>query len=497
MEFLGKRFELNPRPAQQQAVVFEVAMLGHCPGRVRPERLSAATLAEIRSQGFSARLDRLLAANDGLYHLPIPLYSSAEFDDIFPDAKIVNSDYHSRLAGDRAWLGWSVDDFFANGGQKLWLIQIPEADGFEGFLPNEQVPLYDVENLRGIATALVLSQVGIVTLPDLERLQIPAHVQDIPRKRLANPNPQFLPCGQNVDDGHRERRYSSELINKTEPLAVTQLLRRILGFMDKHRPDMQCLLSVPLAFSENLGSPGIDPNALSEINTIRQQSYGYLLRQVQFLFPYFRSSNRGALYSTAGAISGLIAASAEQRGPWRSVAGLAIETDAEPFPPVDMTQKVDLREITGIGVIHKNIGKISLDDERICVPALFRNDYKVGDTSEYLQGTRSAEVVRFLGFVRRELQALGERLIFNVDYRDPRPQMIVNNFFRKLYEQGALRGRNLDEAFTIIQAATQNSVIAFDIQFAPAFPIDKIQLTFINRRGEWAAEGMQVGVANV
>jgi len=185
MEFLGKRIELNPQPRKQSAVAFEVAMLGHCPGRVRPERINPATIVEIRNQGFSQRLDNLLAVNDGLYHLPIPLYSSAEFDDIFPDAKTKSSIYRSRLAGSRAWLGWAINDFFANGGKKLWLIQIPEVDGFEGFLPKENVPLYDVENLQGIATALVLNQVGLVTLPDLERLQVPANLQDIPPPRYA------------------------------------------------------------------------------------------------------------------------------------------------------------------------------------------------------------------------------------------------------------------------------------------------------------------------
>ena len=488
MEFLGKRIELNPQPRKQSAVAFEVAMLGHCPGRVRPERINPATIVEIRNQGFSQRLDNLLAVNDGLYHLPIPLYSSAEFDDIFPDAKTKSSIYRSRLAGSRAWLGWAINDFFANGGKKLWLIQIPEVDGFEGFLPKENVPLYDVENLQGIATALVLNQVGLVTLPDLERLQVPANLQDIPRKRLVNPQPRFLPCGQGFDDGHRERRYSVELDNTSVPLGMTELLRRILGFMDKHRPDMQCLLSLPLAFSEALGSPGVDQDAVDNINTLRQQSYGYLLRQMQFLYPYLRTNNHDVLYSSVGAISGLIASSAEQNGPWRSIAGLSIKTDVEPFPRVDKIQKVVLRDEVGIGVVERRIGKVCLDDERICVPALYRNDYKAGALGDYLQGTRSAEVVRFLGFIRRELETLGERLIFNVDYRDPRPQMMIDNFFRKLYEQGALRGRNVEEAFTVIQKPTQNSVIAFNIEFAPAFPIDKIQLTFVNLEGEWVTE---------
>ena len=52
-----------------------------------------------------------------LYHLPIPLRSSAEFHDIFPDSRVEKASYVSLLAGDRVWLPQAVDDFFANGGE--------------------------------------------------------------------------------------------------------------------------------------------------------------------------------------------------------------------------------------------------------------------------------------------------------------------------------------------------------------------------------------------
>ncbi len=486
MEFLGSRIKLNPRPAQQNAAALEVAMLGHCPGEVRLERLLALTdaLIEMRTLGFGARVDQLSSDNADLYHLPIPLRSLAEFEDIFPEARTAATTYNSVLAGDKAWLPQTVEDFFANGGEKCWVVQVPETERVLGFLPTFDSPLYDTENLRGIASALILNDVGLIALPDLERIQIPAQLEDIPRQRLPNPNPQFIPCGESNDDDHRERRNPEEMIAVEETQSFVAVLQKLLAFISKHRPDIQCLFSLPLSYSNQLDSPVVDPQALADIETVRAQNNSYLLRQVQLLFPYIRSP-RYDLRSAVGLVAGAIASSARRRGIWRSVAGQALESDARPYPTLQMTEVIALRQSPGIGILQRRTGVLALDDERLTVPALHRNDYVVAPNSERLNGLRSAEVVRFIGFLLRQLKKLGERIIFNVDYQDPRPQLILEKFFNNLFRQGALRGSLPEEAFTIRRASTQEAVIAFDIEVAPAFPIDKIVLTFINKNGIW------------
>jgi hypothetical protein len=66
---------------------------------------------------------------------------------------------------------------------------------------------------------------------------------------------------------------------------------------------------------------------------------------------------------------------------------------------------------------------------------------------------------------------------------------VLERFFSRLFQQGALRGRLPEEAFSIRQrATTQESTIAYDIEIAPAFPIDHITLTFVNRSGDWEFE---------
>ena len=100
----------------------------------------------------------------------------------------------------------------------------------------------------------------------------------------------------------------------------------------------------------------------------------------------------------------------------------------------------------------------------------------------------SAEVQRFMGYVRRELQALGERLLFDVDATDPRPAEALRSFFARLHDAGALRGARPEQAFRIRAlpglGSSAESTLAFEIELAPAFPINLIRITFVHDRAE-------------
>jgi hypothetical protein len=484
MELLGARIRLNPQPTAAPSAPLEVAMLGHCPGRVRIDRLRALprTLAEMREQGLGQRVDLLEQGDDeDLYHLPIPVYSVDEFKDIFPDAFSQKTQYKSLLAGARAWLPAALEDFFVNGGHKLWVVRLPESEGVSAYTRTGDDSLLDVKALRGLSSLLILRNVGLIAMPDLERLQIPAQLLDIPRKRLANPDPQFLPCGSVVENGPRERRYSEELIDNSPRQPVVPILRKLLTLIARHRPDIQCLLTLPLEYSQVQQSPAISQDALDNLELARQQSGAHLLRQIQLLFPYLRN-NRGFIHSPVGLLAGAIDSSARRNGTWRSIGGTALKTNSRLFPVLDTRQVVALREAPGVGVLHKRAGRVCLDDERIAVPAFHRLDYTPGS-----ERGRSGEVVRFMGFLLRQLKLLGERLVFDVDYRDPRPRVVLEQFFERLYLAGALRGRLPEEAFRVSRLPAKEGMLAYTIEVAPAFPIDKLTLTFINNDGHWQA----------
>lgn len=514
MEWLaGARIALTPRPVQRRQAALEVALLGHYPqaGRVRLARLRALSgaLEDMRSVGFGVHVDAILANRmaDGtaltdrlrnLYHLPLPLHSSAEFHDIFPDARTETTAYVSLLAGNQAWLAQAVDDFFANGGEKLWLVRIPETASDPAqpaqteFLPAANTVLHDVDTLRGLATVLVIPTLAVVALPDLERLQIPPRLPDVPRMRLENPDPQFLPCTADTGDDHRERRYASEFEDQPDPRPLEELLRGILQFISKHRPDVQCLFTLPLAYSGEIDAPVVDQVALNRIAAIRDGDSGHQLRHMQFLFPYLRGPHF-ALRSPVGVIAGKQAAIVRAKGPWHSIGAQPLLSEALPYPRLSIAQMLALREKPGVGVLNLRSGfggrnLLSLDDERLVVPALPPSDYTGTEDRRRFDGYRAAEIMRFLGFLRRQLQTLGEQLVFNVDVNDPRPRLLLEQFFRRLYQQGALRGALPEQAYRISQLQPQDNAIQFDIEIAPAFPIDRIFLTFINLDGEWQGE---------
>ena len=123
------------------------------------------------------------------------------------------------------------------------------------------------------------------------------------------------------------------------------------------------------------------------------------------------------------------------------------------------------------------------------MPALHPLDYgRSPAVSPRLDGYRSGEVARFLGFLLRRLRSLGDTLVFNVDVDDPRPALALEQFFRALHRAGALRGILPEDAFRIERRRPQPGAVVFDIEIVPTFPIDRLRLTFWNRAGNWAAE---------
>jgi hypothetical protein len=132
--------------------------------------------------------------------------------------------------------------------------------------------------------------------------------------------------------------------------------------------------------------------------------------------------------------------------------------------------------------------RLELDDERLAGPVVqvpaFRSRRDAQRQDEHY---RSGEVARFLGWLRRELTALGEALVFDADPRDPRPGIALNGFFARLHALGALRGRLPEQAFSIRRRDASEGVLAFDIEIAPSFPIDRIRLTFAQDRNAGSA----------
>ena len=550
MLLANHRIELDARPTATVPTVLEVVLLGHCPspvgqgdvaqlfasgvpakvsdgvkliGNIRWDNLARdrQLLAEIGSLGFApqtARLQELVQALDSgtgageqkillqpqdrllmeLYNLPIPLYSFGHFQALFPDAFDTATHYRSVLAGDRAWLPLAVQDFFANSSGdhplKLWILRVDESAGSQAFLPTSGANMIEPETLGAFERALLIPRVGILALPDLERLQIPAHLEDIPRMRLDNPVPAFLPCGTDLEDGQRERRHGNEIAAMPEPLAPRDIILPIARALAQFRPDMQCLLTAPLAAVAGSERPSLSPEFIDLLSDAAgldadgaltddaPKPLTQAMRHLQILFPYLRGSDR-KLSSPTGLIAGMQAAVSQQQGPWRSIGERPLPGRCLPWPPLTQQHATALRTRPGITTLLHRAGNLIVDDERICTPCLSGNGLaQLSKERRNEEQWRSAEIMRFIGWLRRELQTLGERMIFNVDPRDPRSALALRAFFTRLHGLGALRGRRAEDGFTLTQRNDSEGLIAFDIEIAPAYPIDRIRISFLQDR---------------
>ncbi|AKU14547.1 hypothetical protein AzCIB_4661 [Azoarcus sp. CIB] len=521
MLLADKRIELDARPASRRLAPVEVVMIGHCPsfdGSAEWKRLARdlAVLAEIAALGFTAEVERLRALDEGaseaepgdgalfaLYRLPIPIRSLGYFQALFPQAFDFDGAYRSALAGRAAWLPAAVQDFFAGNDRgfgdtrTLWIIRVPESDGVRAFLPQPNATLIEPSALGAFERALLIERAGILALPDLERLMVPRALPDIPRVRLENPEAVFLPCGTEIDDTHRERRRSQEMPPVEASLDPIDIVPPILRTLARLRPDMQCLLTLPLdqrpkdelpapsrEFIEHIAriAGEIGSEAGGGATVAPHAELAEKLRHLQLLWPYLRSEEH-PLASPSGLVAGMQARVSQRHGVWRSIAGRPLPGAALPWPPVTQQQATALREVPGVTVLLTRGGKLQVDDEALCAPCLPAADLRRMSAAQRAQEHwRSAEVMRFMGWLRRGLQALGEQLVFDADPRDPRPELALRAFFERLHEAGALRGARPESAYRIREIPAAESTIAFEIEIAPAYPIDRLRLTFLHDR---------------
>ena len=525
MLLANERIEIDARPAPSTSIVLETVMLGHCPGAPQWRRLVSDELLmhEITALGFAKECARLreLAGNTppelsqadtallSLYNFPIPIYSFGQFRSLFPQAFDSNTKYQTRLGGKRAWLPLAVQDFFENSGYsqrlKLWVIRVEEKEEddkqpLQPFLPKPNANMTEPETLGAFERALLIPGAGLLALPDFERLSIPVDkAQSFPLE-FNQSEPAFMPCSRGTNhetqSDFRLRDEPTETPEKKSdtPTPYQTAVASINLTLAQYRPDMQCLLTVPLCELPDSSLPKPEFGFLDFVAkmadiakkdasiTTSRSKFHTPLRHMQLIYPYLRGPDR-TLSSAVGLVTGMQAAVSQRHGPWHSIGGRPLPGRSLPWPPVQHNEVIAMRNYPGITVLQHQAGRTLVDDERMCTPLLsavqlsFLNNAKRNNDHWH-----SAETMRFMGWIRRQLQALGEKMIFNVDARDPRPEIALRNFFIRLYALGALRGKKAEESFILKQNQGDHQTLSFDIEIAPAFPIDRIRITFLQDR---------------
>lgn len=470
-QFDGGRLTLAACSVDRPEAALEVVMLGHT-GPVSLEALLAAPRirAEMAEVGYAQELERLQAsgyATDSLFELPIPLRSLEEFKAIFPDADR-ETGYRTAIAGSQAWLPRAVADFFTPDGvpvaKKLWVIGVDPELGQRAFLPRAEDDWLQPAGNSAFTRALMLPSVGLMALPDLERLQVPATLVPVPPLHEPATVPQFLPCGESVDAEPPEILPDAESL--PGPMPLLELLTPLLQSLARYRPDLHLLLALPIDHDAAGELPQASRRALADLQRLRGSHLAETLHRLQLLYPHLASIDVPVI-SASGLLAGVIATRTAQDGAWRSVAGRALPGLYQPFPAQSLKAATDLREAYGVGVLRSRNRRLELDDERLPGGVFGGRD----------AAACSGELARFLGWLRRELERLGRRLLFDASPGDPRPRLALEAFFGRLQRRGALRGGLPEDAFRVRERSGEGR-LTFDIELALAYPIDRLRLHF-------------------
>jgi hypothetical protein len=317
-------------------------------------------------------------------------------------------------------------------------------------------------------------------LPDFERLHISQSLKHIPLLRVVNPLPAFLPCGTSSDDGIAER---SGVIKEKPDQSIHFIahLKRILTLIAKYRRDINVLMAFPYDQKMDGELPRTSVKGENQLKQWRQESDRQLLRHVQLIYPYLQDS-QNKLSSPCGILAGKILSSTTTNGSWRSIAGIDLPSLKRPFPNLSIKIVNSLREDVGLAVINQQTNHMQLDDERLSVAY-------VDDQA----ATNSGELARFMGWLIRSLEKLGLDMVFESQADALKIEILLRNFFGRLYEMGALRGKKTEDAFSVKSRIGGEGCVIVDIEIAPALPIDQLILNFRLENGEFRAGGIKNG----
>ncbi len=434
-------------PLPSASPVLEVAFIGCCP----TGQLDARAQRAVSELGFAPTTDG--------FDQPVPIDDWGTFRALFGATPVPPS--ADPLPGQSMWLPQAVADFFAAGGRRAWIVRTAATADLSAYVPYDApVPGFGAAT-RGIIAAATIPTVGLVVLPDLERIAaVPEVVTPLPPPSPPIA-PEFRPLGAPPPD--RPVPGSAGGIAAGAPVVfLADLLGRICRTLARLRPDMQCLFSLPVGLDQTAS-----PHLLAD--TAIRLLYGapdsMLDRPgLQVLAPLLHDET-GAVLTPSGMVAGAIAAAAERTGPWRSIGGQLLPGTRAPLRQIGEEVAAGLT-VRGIGTLQRDPTGIVLNDEVLAMPRT--------------PSARAAGTQRFIGWLIRELRQFGERLVFEIGLADDgRVGLALNGFFATLFQRGALRGRRLADAVSIQPAPAPEGSIAYEIGFAPAYAIETIRLRFV------------------
>lgn len=448
------------------------------------------------AQGFSATYHR--AAAEDLLDVPVPVESWERFTQLF---KWNQREFSTDLSG-AAYLATAVRSFFAQGGRKCYIVRVASplsllADETQrhqliaklvpGFPGQVSSIASDRSSWAGVGHVLGLPDVTMLCLPDLPdlvRITVTDIATDIPAQRTLPE--QFVVCSDPVAARLPDNLLAALPAPTSDVEGFTlwgKVIHQLAQFLADDRRDVQLIAAIPLPdkstgklsdwFGFMHGESWFNGN-LNNNNSSIASAF------VQLCYPWLRSAGSDLLPQHLeppdGSLAGLLARNAITRGAYRSVTGLSQSDVRDIYPALSrQRQFASYPDATTNGVL---IDRVSLFGHSLNGIQVL-SDVTTSNASAH----RPANVNRIISMVVRSARFAGEEFVFEANGERLWAEIAqrLNDVLRILFDLGALRGKEPEDAYsvrcdktTMSQQDLDSGRVIAEVQFDPAASIESI-----------------------
>ncbi len=296
---------------------------------------ATGAIAAAAQLGFEPEPDDLSLTN-----LPLAFSSAASFAAAFP--------------GDDGWLARGVRDYFNAGGQRAWVIRVvvDPNDPLRAYMRPNPATIANLP-LTGVEIAMQVPSAGLLLMPDLEYLCLASVSPAAPAVPSVPPAPPgFRPAADFVAPPPASNLPPVPPVVAVLPNNVlTRASATLRSVASRHA------LPVRVAGRRRSDPLGAGSGHKGRGLSLWQRRHRPGPAQVQAFAPLLRDPS-GAIASPSGMIAGVLSASAQTDGVWRSIAGRTLPFGGTPLRRIESNALDGLRK-SGVATLRFAPGGIS------------------------------------------------------------------------------------------------------------------------------------------
>ena len=475
------------------------------------------------AQGYAATYHRESAHE--LLDVPVPIDSWERFDQLFAwDQRPIAG----KLTG-ACYLATAVRSFFAQGGRFCYVIRVADPLAFDAGKSERElmIPLMapgfpaavnshpaDRSSWHGVGHLLGLPDVSMLCVPDLPDLfkseSIPLDTQNPARPQQQE---QFVECSEAVAEEPADNAMQTlpaPVMNTGDYQQWADAIRQIARFIAEYRTDVQLVAAIPLPHPSSEAKQNLLAfmHQQSWFSGTLESTHSISSAFIQLCYPWLQTAGSQqlpqGLEPPDGALAGLLARNALSRGAYRSINAL-IQNDVQGlYPLLSRQDQLALYDKAR----DSDAPQASLID-RVSLFGFTPQDISVLSdvTTSNFSVHRPANVNRIISMVIRIVRLAGEDYVFENSGEALWAEITqrLSEVFRLLFDLGALRGKQANDAFyvrcdrsTMTQQDLDSGRVVVEIQFDPAASIESIEVVLAMQQGgsvSLSSIGMQQAVA--